>query len=143
MSYINFVTLTSFLVGRTVKVKIMAFKLKLVFIVNAIVSLLFGLGFIFLPETLLPMLGISNNILGFRVFGSFVISNCVLTFVARNSEDSSARKAILLFEIVGFLILNILMFIFLDLTNFMVWATIILHFLFIAAYLYFFIKKPK
>ena len=119
----------------------MGFKLKHLFIVNAIVSLLFGLGFIFMTEMLLPMLTITGNIIGFRVYGSAVIGNCFLTFFARDSDDSPARKAILINEIVGFTIVNILMFIHLDLANLMVWATIILHFLFIAGYAYFLFKK--
>ncbi|MHA1619169.1 MAG: hypothetical protein ACTSVZ_07785 [Promethearchaeota archaeon] len=108
---------------------------------NAIIALVFGLGFIFMTETLLPMLAITENVMGFRVYGSAVIGNSCLTFFARDSEDSPARKAILINEVVGFTILNIMMLIFLDLTNLMVWATIILHFAFVGGYAYFLFKK--
>ncbi|MHA1522721.1 MAG: hypothetical protein ACTSRK_21365 [Promethearchaeota archaeon] len=94
-----------------------------------------------MTETLLPMLTITENIMGFRVYGSAVIGNSCLTFFARDSEDSPARKAILINEVVSFTILNIMMLIFLDLTNLMVWATIILHFAFVGGYAYFLFKK--
>ena len=119
----------------------MEFKLKHLGLIGGIISLIFSLGFIFMPETLLPMLGIEGNVLGFRVFGTAVLGNAVLQLMMRNSDKNLARTAILSYEVVVFLLINVMMFIYLDLTNFMVWATILLHFVFVFAYAYFLVKK--
>ena len=119
----------------------MGFKVKHLFIANAIMAFICGLGWLFMTETMVPMLGVTDNILGFRAFGVPIFCNWILLFFARDSDDNPARKAIVLFEFVGTTLLNIYMFIYLDITIFMVWSTIALNFIFIAGYAYFLFKK--
>ena len=118
--------------------------LKWFFIVNAITSFVFGLGFIFAPEISLSSYGITTtDFLGYRMFGVILFSNWILLFFARNSDDSTARKAILIFELGGLIFLNTLMLILMDLTNFMVWFSLILQFIYAGLYAYLLFKKEK
>jgi len=119
----------------------MGFKLKHVFIINTFTTVLFGLAFVFMTETMLPLLGITDNHIGFSFFGSFMVCHGILTFFARDSDDNPARKAILLFETIGGLVLTILMFIYFDLTTFSTWSSIILQLLLVGLYGYFIFKK--
>ena len=125
-------------------VKNMGKFVKWVFIVNAITSFVFGLGFIFMPEISLSSFGITTtDYLGYRMFGVILFSNWILLFFARNSDDSDARKAIFIFELGGLVFLNTLMLILMDLTNLMVWFSLILQFIYAALYAYFLFKKEK
>jgi len=120
----------------------MGLKLKHVFIANIPITVLFGLGFIFLSNYILPTLGINaDHFVGFRFFGGFMACHSILLFFARKSDDNPARKAILLFETIGGTVLVILMFIYMDLTLFSPWASIILQLAFSGLYAYFLLKK--
>ena len=122
-------------------VKKMGLKLKHVFIVNTISTVLFGSGFLFMTETILTQFGVTDNIIGFRFFGSFMVCHGLLTFFARESDDNPARNAILLFETIGGIVLTIMIFIFLDLTKILTWTAIITQILFVGIYAYFIFKK--
>jgi hypothetical protein len=57
-----------------------------------------------------------------------------LEFFARNEDDNPARKAILLFETIGGVVLVIFIFIYMDLTLFSPWEKGILsHYFFVKA----------
>jgi hypothetical protein len=122
-------------------VKKMEFKIKHLFIVNIITAAVFGLGFLFMTETQTTMLGITDNQLGFKFFGLALFGNCITLFFARNSGDNEARTAILLYNSVGGGLLVILMLVTLDLTNVMVWFTIILQVVLSGLHGYFIVKK--
>ena len=62
-------------------------KLKTLMIIKAIVCLGFGPLLLFFPEQLLNLLGTS--------FGATLFGNLFLTWLARNAEDSTARRAII------------------------------------------------
>ena len=73
--------------------------LKTIFTVNYIYSLLFGLGFMFFPALCCSLVGFTlagDASLIARCMGIFVVCTGVLTFSARNSEGSVARRAIVL-----------------------------------------------
>jgi hypothetical protein len=73
-------------------------KLKTVMIIKAIVCLGFGPLLLFVPGQLLDILGTSYGpgaALTAREYGATLIGNVLLTWLARNAEDSVARRAII------------------------------------------------
>jgi hypothetical protein len=67
-------------------------------IIKAIVCLGFGPVLLFFPGPLLNLLGASycsGAALTAREYGAALIGNLLLTWLARNSEDSAARRAII------------------------------------------------
>ena len=119
----------------------MELKLKHVFIANIFTTVIFGLGFIFMTETMVASFGITGNVIGFQFFGSFMVCHGILVFFARNSEDTPARKAILLFETIGGFVLTLDMLFLLSLASFSTWASIVLQLILVGLYGYFLFKK--
>lgn len=73
-------------------------KFKTVMIIKAIVCLGFGPLLLFFPGQLLNLLGTSfgpGAALTAREYGAALIGNLLLTWLARNAEDSVARRAII------------------------------------------------
>ena len=73
-------------------------KFKTVMIIKAIVCLGFGPLLLFVPGWLLNLLGTSfgpGAALTAREYGATLIGNLFLTWLARNAEDSVARRAII------------------------------------------------
>lgn len=73
-------------------------KLKTLLIIKAIVCLGFGPLLLFLPGQLLNLLGTSfgpGAALTAREYGAALFGNLFLTWLARNAEDSIARRAII------------------------------------------------
>ena len=82
-------------------------KLKNLFTINAIVAVLFGLAFVFMPATLLSYYGVKLSAAGLivaQLLGAAYIGYSLLTWLARNKEQSEARKAIVLAMLVSFAI---------------------------------------
>jgi hypothetical protein len=81
-------------------------KLNLLLSITAIYMGLLGLGFIFAPRKIgigaVPVEAPAALIAYLRVFGSTFLGIAVLNWTARNAEPSTARKAIILGNIVGF-----------------------------------------
>jgi K+ transporter len=74
-------------------------KLRTLMIIKAIVCLGFGPLLLFVPEQLLNILGAdysSGAALTAREYGAVLIGTVLLTWYARNSQKSSARKAIII-----------------------------------------------
>jgi len=73
-------------------------KFETVMIIKAIVCLGFGPLLLFFPGQLLNLLGTSfgpGAALTAREYGAALIGNLLLTWLARNAEDSVARRAII------------------------------------------------
>jgi hypothetical protein len=86
-------------------------KLSTMFIIYAVISAIFGLTFIFMPQTALALYGITlsaGGILIARLFGAALLEFALLSWLVRNAGDSEARKAIILAvfvgEVVGFIV---------------------------------------
>ncbi len=72
-------------------------KFKTLMIIKAIVCLGFGPFLLFFPGPLLNLLGTSMGpgaALTAREYGASLIGNLFLTWLARNADDSAARRAI-------------------------------------------------
>lgn len=69
------------------------------FVVNAVISLVFGVASVLAPALLLSTYGITLSpagILVARLLGATFLGICVLTWFARDAADSVARQAIVL-----------------------------------------------
>ena len=70
--------------------------MKTLFNVNLVVGILFGLGFAFVPATLLDLYGVSLSEAGLtvaRIYGSAILSFAVLLYYAGRSNDPETYKA--------------------------------------------------
>lgn len=78
-------------------------KLKSLFVFNAIATILFGLGSVFVPHPLMALFGATLSPAGalmMRYGGAWLIGIGLVAWLARDAGDSEARRAIVL----GFLV---------------------------------------
>jgi hypothetical protein len=124
-------------------------KIRTLFIANSILATFFGLGFMLIPDYLFNLLGFStaaDGPLAMRFFGIAVFGIGVLTFSARDSEDSQARRAIILMLFVVYSLMPILHIgvqLILGKGNLMLWGVNVIHIVFAMAYGYFFFRKKQ
>ena len=74
-------------------------KLKYLFIFNAIATIMFGIGSVLMPQTLVTIFGSTLNpagVLMMQYGGVWLIGLGLLAWLARNASDSEARKAVIL-----------------------------------------------
>ena len=122
-------------------------KLHTVMVINAVAGIAFGLGFIFAPaQSLLlyghaPTAGLSYLA---QLLGAALLSFGLLTWAARNSGDSEARRAILLALVVGYTIGFVLALIaqIRGVENVFGWSTVATYLLLALAFAYFRFVKP-
>jgi len=123
-------------------------KLKSLFIFNAIATIIFGIGSVLAPQTLVSLFGATLNpagVLMMRYGGAWLIGIGLLAWFARNAADSEARRAIVL----AFLICYSIAFIVALLAqlaavlNALGWATVALNLLLALGYGYFQFAKPQ
>ena len=73
-------------------------KLKVLFIITAIVAIVFGVVFVIIPAQLYSLYGIESgaglNYMG-QLFGAALIAIGLVSWQSRNAADSDARKAII------------------------------------------------
>ena len=122
-------------------------KLSIVFTANAVVALLFGLGFVIAPAATLAPYGVTIDEAGVQVarfFGAALLGYAAITWFARNTEKSSARRALVLGLFLGFGIGFVVSLVnqLSGLQNALGWSTVVLYLLFTLAYGYFQFAKP-
>lgn len=123
-------------------------KLNVLFIITAIIALVFGIVFVLIPTWTYSLYGIEStemlNYMG-QLFGAALIAIGLISWLSRNAADSDARNAIILsFFIgdgIGFIIaligqLN-------NVVNNLGWLTVIIYFLLCLGFAYFQFSKPK
>ena len=126
-------------------------KLKTLMIINAIVAIVFGVVFVMIPSQVLSLYGHGTgevldilNYMG-QLFGVALIAIGLLTWTARNSDDSEARKAIVfaLFvsDCIGFVVtligqINCVV-------NALGWSTVAIYFLLALGFGYFHFSKKS
>jgi hypothetical protein len=74
-------------------------KLKYLFIFNAFATIIFGIGSVLMPQTLVSLFGSTLNpagVLMMQYGGVWLIGLGLLAWLARNASDSEARKAVIL-----------------------------------------------
>jgi hypothetical protein len=118
-------------------------KLSTLLSIVAVVSILFGIGFVVAPAALLAQYGTTDpdvhTIYMSRFFGSALIQVGILLWLARNIVDTLGRRAIVLSGLIGtaigFLVsvqgqMN-------GLANALGWSTVVIYALFAIAFAYF------
>lgn len=116
-------------------------------IINAVVAGAFGLAFVLVPDQVSTQYGIEATVeleyLG-RLLGAAFISFAVMTWWARNANDSTARRAIVLAFFIG----NAAGFVVAligqldEVPNSLGWSTVAIYLLFALGYGYFQFVKP-
>ena len=122
-------------------------SLSLLFTLNAVVGLVFSLGFLVLPEQMIALYGITPNpatvYLG-RLFGALILGFITILWFARNSGESEARRAIVIGGLVGWGVglVAALLGQFTGAVNNLGWLNVVIYFLFTLDYAFFlFVRK--
>ena len=123
-------------------------KLSVLFIINAVVAILFGLAFVLVPATTLSLYAVELPTPGIfiaRLFGGALIGFGIITWMLRNAAAASNEvRGVLL----GLWVSELLGFVFslyyklTAPTNSMGWSTVVIYLLLGLGFLYFYVKKP-
>jgi len=122
-------------------------SLSVLFTLNAIVGLVFALGFLLLPEQLSSLYGITPNpatVYLARLFGALVLGFITILWFARNSGESETRRAIVIGGFVGWGVGLIAALVgqFTGAVNNLGWLNVVIYFLFALDYAFFlFVRK--
>jgi hypothetical protein len=117
-------------------------NLKLFLGIGAVISVLYGAGFILIPNFLLTLYGIESSpaaILGFRYFGLTLLTLGIAAWVMKESSDWTAIRGLLLGLVVGDA-LGVIVSAWATLagvTNAMGWSAFLIYLVFALAYGYF------
>lgn len=120
---------------------------KNLMIIKAVVCLGFGILLLAIPDTLLSIFGTTLGAGGMftaREYGSSLFGNLFLCWFARNSEESDARKAIIL----GLFVYDLIAFVMTTITviagvlNPLGWSIVLVYLFFTLGFGYFLIKPP-
>ena len=117
-------------------------------IIKAVVCLGFGPLLLFLPAQLLNLLGTSfgpGAALTAREYGAALIGNLLLTWLARNAEDSMARRAIIwnLFAYDGIALVATVLILLSGGLNILGWGIAAVYLFFTIGFGYFLIPNKK
>ena len=123
-------------------------KLGTLFTINAVVTVVFGLAFVLVAGTLLSLYGITlspGGLIVARLFGAALLGYAVLTWFARNAEESEARQAVVLAlfigDVVGFIVA--LLGQLSGAVNALGWSTVAIYLLLALGFGYFQFMKPS
>jgi hypothetical protein len=107
-------------------------KLRNFFLVNAVVAVLFGLGFVIIPATVLSWYGVELAPAGLfvsRLYGSALLTFAFISLLVRRLPTSEALLAILLSFFLGDAIGFVLFLIFQlqGIANALGWSTVVIY----------------
>ena len=116
-------------------------KLKSLFVISAILGVVLGLGFFFAPSIVMSTFGVTAGEAHqhtARNFGSAVIALAVISWIARDTKDSVARRAIVLGLFMYFMFgsISIISFQLQGNANIYGWFIVVLHLLLILGFGY-------
>ena len=122
-------------------------KLNALFTIAAVLTVLFGIGFVVMPDTLLSFYGVTMNEAGLytaRLLGAEFLAFAIIAWMVRNSSGSSELNAIVLAfavgDIIGFVIS--LVYQLQGIANALGWSTVAIYLLLGLGFGYFVWKKP-
>jgi hypothetical protein len=123
-------------------------KLKYLFIFNAFATIIFGIGSVLMPQTLVTLFGSTLNpagVLMMQYGGVWLIGLGLLAWLARNASDSEARKAVILAFMVcyGVAFVVALLAQLNAVLNAFGWGTVGLNLILALGYGYFQFAKPR
>ncbi|MEJ6022798.1 hypothetical protein [Ramlibacter sp. PS4R-6] len=117
------------------------------FAISGVIGALFGLGFLLLPDLSLRNYGVPTdpfNLMQARYFGSALLAVGLITFLARETQDAVAVRALLLGNLVGDAAGGIVTLMALGMMNAMAWSSVVIYALFAGASAYYlFATKPQ
>jgi hypothetical protein len=122
-------------------------KFSTFMVIYALVSAVFGLGFVLMPGQLLPIYGVEPDaalrLIG-QFFGAAILSLAILAWLVKNLSDSEARRAIILALFVGEAIGFIFALIgqFNGILNVLGWSVVVVYLIFTLGLAYFQFSKP-
>ena len=121
-------------------------KLSNLFLINAVVAILFGLGFILIPVTVLSWYGVALNEAGLFVaslYGSALITFGLISWLVRNLASSDTLRAVILSFFIGDAIGFVLSLInqLQGVANSFGWSTVVIYLLLGLGFGYFYMKK--
>jgi hypothetical protein len=122
-------------------------KLGNLFVVNSVIACFFGLCFIFIPGRMAAQYGIAFDasfaVIG-QLFGTALLGYAILTWSARKSGESDARRAIVLSlfaaDAIGFVVALIAQL--KGMVNSLGWSTVAIYLLLAIGFAYFYFTKP-
>jgi len=121
-------------------------KLKILLVINAIVTVVFGVAFICVPSQVYTQYGIESNLhLNYvgQLFGAALLAIAVLSWLVRNTTDSVARRAVVVAffvgDTVGFVVSVIAQF--RGAMNALGWSTVVIYLLLALGFASFTFKK--
>jgi len=121
---------------------------KILMVIKAVVCLVFGLLLLFVPSQLLSLYGMSfSSAAAFtaRAYGASLLGNLMLTWFARNAEESPVRRAIVLdlFVYDGVALLATLALQFSGAVNVLGWGTVVIYLFFTVGFGYFLLRRKR
>ena len=123
-------------------------KLSNLFVLNAIVALLFGLGFVLMPEQVVDLYDVTLDDAGIyiaNIFGAALLGFATMSWIARNSGASDARKGLMW----GLFVEHVVGFVFslmaqtAGLMNAMGWSIVAIYGILALGYAYFLFMAPS
>lgn len=122
--------------------------LKTLMIIKAVVCLVFGILLLFVPGPLLVILGSSYGpgaAITAREYGAALIGVLMLTWLARNAEDSIARRAIItnLFVYDGVALIAMLILQLSGAMNLLGWGVVFIYLFFTITFGYYMIPQKR
>jgi len=122
--------------------------LKTLMIIKAVVCLVFGILLLFVPGPLLGILGSTYGpgaAITAREYGAALIGILFLTWIARNAENSTARKAIItalfVYDAVAFIAMLILQLS--GAMNALGWGVVFIYLFFTITFGYYMLPRKK
>ena len=123
-------------------------KLKTLLIIKAVVCLCFGVPILLVPNFIYSLLGATlatGGVFAAREYGASMMGNLMLTWFARNSQESDARWAIILalfvYDAIGVIVT--LVAILLGALNPLAWLVVALYLFLALGFGYFLLPKRK
>ena len=123
-------------------------KLKILFIINAILALVYGICFVLIPAKVLLLYGLTASageaLMG-QYFGVALLSIGLITWLARNIADVNAQKALILALLISNIIGIIVSVIgtVSGVMNTFGWSAVIIYLFLSLGYAYFQFKKQS
>jgi hypothetical protein len=117
-------------------------------LIKAVVCLGLGASILLVPEFVYSIFGgtlAAGGVFAAREYGASMIGNLLVTWYARNSKESEARRAIILglcvYDAIGVLIT--LLALLSGALNALGWAIVLIYLFFAVGFGYFWFKSPK
>lgn len=123
-------------------------RLKTLLLAAGLLALFFGLGFLLIPRTLLPIYGVTPEptiVLMARFFGSALVQLGSMLYLIRDVSDITTRRGVVIGSFLGSLAGFVVSLTaqFWGLLNSFGWSTVVIYGLLLAGYGFFVFGSPR